>query len=124
MNLHSIENEKIVSRTDDSVRLEFFVPAECDFFDGHFPEAKLLPAVGQFEIISRFAKKYFNVSRSVSSIKRMKFSSPILPDTHVVLDIQLKKENKTVVFSMSSKDEIEKSFCSGSFTIDAAGDHE
>ena len=57
-NQHSIENETIVSKTEDAVVLSFTAPASCDFYDGHFPEFKLLPAVGQFEIVTRFSKKY------------------------------------------------------------------
>ena len=53
-NLHDIVDEKVLSQSGDSAEIEFFIPASSDFFDGHFPEFKLLPAVAQFEIITRF----------------------------------------------------------------------
>ena len=74
MNDHSINNEKILEQTEDSVVIEYLIPETSDLFDGHFPEFKLLPAVGQFENITRFAKKYFKVARWTPSIRRMKFS--------------------------------------------------
>ena len=34
---HKISDEKIVSKDENSVLLELFIPEESDFFDGHFP---------------------------------------------------------------------------------------
>ena len=62
-NLHSIVDEKIIEKTEDKITLEFVIPETSDFFDGHFPEFKLLPAVAQFEVITRFSKKYFGTHR-------------------------------------------------------------
>ena len=104
MEHHSIENEKVNSRTEDSVELEFLIPAECDFFDGHFPEFKLLPAVAQVQIVTRFASEYFNVPCTVSRAKRFKFLSPVLPDTQVILSLSVNKEKKSVSFSLAKKD--------------------
>ena len=47
-NDHDIRDEKVVSREENAVVLEFVIPASSDFFDGHFPQYKLLPAVAQF----------------------------------------------------------------------------
>ena len=52
-NLHSIVDEKVIEKTEDKITLEFVIPETSDFFDGHFPEFKLLPAVAQFEVITR-----------------------------------------------------------------------
>ena len=53
--MHGVENEKIVEKTENAIALEFIIPESSDFFDGHFPEFKLLPAVAQFEIVTRFS---------------------------------------------------------------------
>ena len=116
MNLHAIENEKLLAQGDNSVSLEFTVPASCDFFDGHFPQFKLLPAVGQFEIITRFSAKYLCVSRFVKKIKRVKFSSPILPDTKVTLDLSFDESRQVVSFAMKSSGE-GRVFSSGTFAV-------
>ncbi|MCQ2241368.1 MAG: hydroxymyristoyl-ACP dehydratase [Treponema sp.] len=117
MNNHSIDNETVISGEDSSVTLEFLVPPECDFFDGHFPQFKLLPAVGQFELISRFAKKYFEVSRSISSIKRMKFSSPILPDSKIRMQLDYCREKSSVAFKLWSALDETKIYSSGAFLV-------
>ncbi|MCQ2248181.1 MAG: hydroxymyristoyl-ACP dehydratase [Treponema sp.] len=115
MNFHSVENEILLSRTDTSVELEFLVPAESDLFDGHFPEFKLLPAVGQFDFISRFAVKYFAIPRNISSVKRMKFSSPILPGSKVNMKLDYCREKNSVSFCMRDALQCDRVFSSGSF---------
>lgn len=112
MNNHSITDEKIISASENEIVLEVKIPSSSDFFDGHFPEYKIFPAVGQFEVITRFAEKYFSIPEFVSSIKRMKFLSPIIPETVVML--KLKKSENSVSFVMSKKED-ETMCCSGSF---------
>ena len=48
-NDHDIHDEQIISREENAIALEFVIPASSDFFDGHFPQYKLLPAVAQFD---------------------------------------------------------------------------
>lgn len=115
MKTHSIDNEIVTSRSDFSVTLELFIPGESDFFDGHFPQFKLVPAVGQFDLISRFSKKYFGVDRSIASIKRMKFSSPILPDSKVGMKLDYDSVKKTVSFRMWSTSDEARVYSSGTF---------
>ena len=97
--------------------MEFVIPATSDFFDGHFPEFKLLPAVAQFEIITRFSKKYFKTQRYIPNIKRIKFSNPILPDSKLRLDLEYKTEKGVVSFNMADADNAEHVYSSGSFAV-------
>jgi 3-hydroxymyristoyl/3-hydroxydecanoyl-(acyl carrier protein) dehydratase len=115
-NLHNIENEEIVTRTDSSIELTFCIPLTSDFFDGHFPEYKLLPAVAQFETVTRFAKKYLGTQRYVPRIHRIKFSAPIRPDTLVQLKLELNKEKNTVSYSLWDAKKTDKVYSSGAFT--------
>jgi len=114
-NLHSIENEKVISKEGNNIKLEFVIPVTSDFFDGHFPEYKLLPAVAQFEIVTRFARKYFGTQRYVPSIKRIKFVAPIRPDTKINLELTYKVEKSSVSFTMSDADVEGKTYSTGSF---------
>ena len=116
-NDHDIKNEQVISKDDSSVSLEFVIPATSDFFDGHFPEYKLLPAVAQFEVITRFSRKYFGTQRYVPNIKRIKFSAPIRPETKIHLDLTFKKEKGTVTFNMADAQTEGKVYSSGSFAV-------
>ena len=54
-NLHGIIVEQEILKEDQHVILKLNITEESDFFDGHFPQFKLLPAVAQFEIVTRLA---------------------------------------------------------------------
>jgi|GEM_PF-756563 len=130
MNAHGISDETVLSRTADvngsllSVTLRFTIPAASDYFDGHFPQFKLLPAVAQFDIVTSFAEKYFGVSRFIPSIRRIKFSARILPDTTAVLSLTA-KDSSTFIYELSQADKNTAAdskrtvtFSSGSFTVE------
>ena len=116
-NLHGIENEKILSQAENKIELEFVIPESSDFFDGHFPEFKLLPAVAQFEIITRFSRKYFGTQRYIPNIKRIKFSAPIRPDSRIHLSLEHKVEKGSVGFVMADADTPERVYSSGNFSV-------
>ena len=115
-NFHDIVNEEVILKEDNKVILEFVIPVSSDFFDGHFPEYKLLPAVAQFEVVTRFSKKYFGTQRYVPSIKRIKFSAPIRPDTKIHLELKHNAEKGTVTFNMSDACVQGKVYSSGTFS--------
>ena len=108
---------EIISKEEGKVVLEFVIPASSDFFDGHFPEYKLLPAVAQFEVVTRFSRKYFVTQRWVPSIKRIKFSAPIRPDTKIHLELTYKAEKQSVTFNLSDANVEGKVYSSGTFNV-------
>lgn len=117
MNLHDVVDEKVISREENSVVLEVLIPGTSDFFDGHFPQYKLLPAVAQFEIVTRFAKKYFGTQRFVPNIKRIKFSAPIRPETKIRVEMNLKTDKNLVAFNISDAAVEGKVYSSGTFNV-------
>lgn len=116
-NDHDIRDEVVVSKDENALVLEFVIPATSDFFDGHFPEYKLLPAVAQFEVITRFSRKYFGTQRYVPNIKRIKFSAPIRPDTKIHLELTYKKDKGSVSFNMADANVEGKVYSSGTFAV-------
>lgn len=99
--LHGIIVEQEILKEDQHVVLKLNITEESDFFDGHFPEFKLLPAVAQFEVITRLSGVYFGTKRIVPDIRRIKFSSPILPGTEALLDMKFNAERSTLVYTLS-----------------------
>lgn len=116
-NLHSVENEKVLSKEDNKVVIEFLIPETSDFFDGHFPEYKLLPAVAQFDLVTRFSRKYFATQRYVPSIKRIKFSAPIRPNTTINMELKHNVEKQSVAFTIIDANVEGKVYSSGSFSV-------
>ena len=113
---HGIAAEKIIEKNADSVLLEFLVPEACDFFEGHFPEIQLLPAVAQIDLTMHFAKKYFGISTLLSEIKRTKFCTPIFPNTTVRVSIKFNSEKKSITYKFSSTNG-EKIYSTGTFSL-------
>jgi 3-hydroxymyristoyl/3-hydroxydecanoyl-(acyl carrier protein) dehydratase len=97
-----VYNERVIDRTEDSILLELIPLENWDYFDGHFPDFKLLPAVAQVEIVVRLAAKYFDCGIFVQKAKRIKFSSFIQPGYPVYVNLSYKKESETLNFSMKN----------------------
>lgn len=113
---HGIAPEKVIEKNADSVFLEFSVPETCDFFEGHFPEIKLLPAVAQIDLMAHFSKKYFGVPIGFSGTKRTKFGAPIFPNAIVRMSIKFNSEKNSVTYKLSSTNG-EKIYSTGTFAL-------
>jgi len=93
---------KIISRTEKSVALEFSVPDTSPYFDGHFPEFSILPAVAQVDLILHFASLYLETGIVLSEIRRIKFSNLIRPYAPLLLNLEI--NNAIISFKISSPD--------------------
>jgi 3-hydroxymyristoyl/3-hydroxydecanoyl-(acyl carrier protein) dehydratase len=94
--------ETVIEKTENSVSLEFSVPEDCPYFDGHFPGYPILPAVAQIEMVVRFASRYLGTGIAVSQIRKVKFVNLIKPFTSILL--KLEKNNDALTFNLSSPD--------------------
>ena len=110
----SVKNIKVIEKTESSVAIEFSIPPGNPYFDGHFPEFSLLPAVAQVELIIRFASEYLGTGIDISEMRRIKFTKFILPDTPLLL--RLEKREKNITFRIISPDD-ESLYSSGALTI-------
>jgi 3-hydroxymyristoyl/3-hydroxydecanoyl-(acyl carrier protein) dehydratase len=98
----SLEKVKVrsIGQKENSAEIEFFIPETSSYFDGHFPEFSLLPAVAQTELVIRFASEYLGTGIDVFEMKRIKFTKFIRPNAALVL--QLEKSGKSVGFKIFS----------------------
>jgi 3-hydroxymyristoyl/3-hydroxydecanoyl-(acyl carrier protein) dehydratase len=102
--LHGICQEKTLEKTDTSAEIELFIPGTSEYFDGHFPEFKLLPGVAQIELVVRIAARHFGTSLYVSKAKRIKFSHIIAPDSLIHLDLAYKSQSNSLTFKITTPD--------------------
>ncbi|WP_461245931.1 hypothetical protein [Treponema sp. R6D11] len=98
----ALDKEKIIEKTENSVSIEFSIPATSPYFDGHFHGFPILPAVAQAELVIRFAARHFGTTISPSQIRRVKFTNFIQPDAPLLLKLG-KKEN-SISFNICSPD--------------------
>lgn len=74
--------------------LLFKIPRSLHYFDGHFPEMPILPAVGLIDISIFFLTRDLKSSFQLSQIKSAKFIQPIIPD----MDVQINYEQKLTIW--------------------------
>jgi 3-hydroxymyristoyl/3-hydroxydecanoyl-(acyl carrier protein) dehydratase len=89
---------RLIGQKENSVEVEFSIPETSPYFDGHFPEFSLLPAVAQTELVIRFASEYLGTGIDVSEMKRIKFTKFIRPNAALVM--QLERNGKSVGFKI------------------------
>ncbi|MDR2432983.1 MAG: glycosyltransferase [Treponema sp.] len=114
---HGIPAEKILEKNGDTLLLEIAVPPDCDYFDGHFPVIKVLPAVAQLELVIRLAARYFGTGVHVSKVKRIKFSKLLRPGAVLRIKLELQPRSGLIAFTISTPDE-KQVYSSGTFMPD------
>jgi len=103
------------SREPGMLTAKLLFPATSDFYDGHFPEYKLLPAVAQVDMVLKLARVFLNAPKGISRIHRTKFLNPIFPDVPVVVKISYSEETGKITFTYTDET-LEKTLSNGSFT--------
>ena len=116
MNTGSIRYNKVklIEKKETSLTLEFSIPETSPYFDGHFPDFPILPAVAQVDLVVRFASEHFGTSVCISKINRIKFLNIIRPGNPLVLFIEIDK--RKINFKISSPG-TETVYSSGVMTI-------
>ena len=95
---------------------EIVFPEYYRYFDGHFPEMKILPAVAQVDWILKKIKEKTGRSVQVDRMPRIKFKNPIFPDQKISVKITLKEEISKVTFEYGIA-EPKKIFSSGNIYL-------
>lgn len=112
--------EKLLQRSGSSAVVEFRVPPESPYFDGHFPECKILSAAAQVAIILRLAGCYLTGGRAASGIKKLKFTKIIQPGVPIRLELAWDQNAGTLSFKMLAT-EGGCRYASGSMTMGGRG---
>ncbi|MCF0221261.1 MAG: AMP-binding protein [Fibrobacter sp.] len=99
------QNFKILKlhRDVSSFAAKLLFPATSDFYDGHFPEFKLLPAVAQVDMVLLLARTFLNAPREIVKINRTKFTNPIFPDVPVNLQMNYDEEKGKLSFGFTDE---------------------
>lgn len=91
--------------------------ASLCWFEGHFPNYAILPAIAQIYMAKYFSALFFAqydqepsktleqlksaTKLNIASLNRMKFVKPIEPDNEVILDLTFNEQKQTIKFSYS-----------------------
>ena len=99
----------------ERVELELRVPADLEYFAGHFPGAPLLPGVVQLDWCMRLGRERLLLRGAFRALEQLKFLAPIEPEARVTLRLELKAGGERLDFVFFMK---EKKHSSGTFLFD------
>lgn len=71
----------------DSASLSIHVPDDLSWFDGHFPEQKVLPGVVQIDWAGKLAKALFTELGQFKQLSNIKFKTVVMPNTDLELEL-------------------------------------
>ncbi|WP_414829120.1 thioester dehydrase [Alteromonas sp. H39] len=100
------------STSADNAVLSLYVSDKLSWFDGHFPQQKVLPGVVQIDWAGKIGKAVFAGDRVFSQLTNIKFKSMVLPDTRMTLELRFNAEKGTLAFHYFNESD---SFSTGSF---------
>lgn len=83
-------------------QLQLHIPAELLYFDGHFPQAPILPGVVQIHWAEHFARQLFDLQGEFAAMEVIKFQKVIAPDSEVTLDLAYDSGKNKITFAYHS----------------------
>lgn len=100
----TVVDPKVVRQDVDgsTARIELVVPAELDYFDGHFPGAPVVPGVVQLKWAIDAARRCFGVAGAVARMEALKFQHVMSPGIEAALTLRYAAESDKLHFSFDS----------------------
>lgn len=86
-------------RTARGVHLRLNVAADLCYFEGHFPEVRLLPGVVQVTWAIEFGRALIPFEGRFRALNAVKFMRVIQPDTIVTLDLDYEPASRELTFA-------------------------
>ena len=85
--------------TGTTARVLLNIPADLEYFDGHFPGAPIVPGVVQVKWAMEHARRCFALSGGCSALEVLKFQRVIRPGAQVTLALEYFERTGKVHFS-------------------------
>jgi acyl-coenzyme A synthetase/AMP-(fatty) acid ligase/3-hydroxymyristoyl/3-hydroxydecanoyl-(acyl carrier protein) dehydratase len=78
---------RLLTREETRIELEVIVPPDLFYFDGHFPEAPILPGVVQLDWAIGYGRQYFDLPLHFQGVNALKFQHVIQANQPVTLEL-------------------------------------
>ncbi len=73
--------------SERAITAEAQVPADCVWFDGHFPDKPILPGVAQLTLVADILKQALKRPVVIQSVSRVRFKQMIRPDDRIAVSL-------------------------------------
>lgn len=97
------------SREAQDAQAELDIVPELLVFDGHFPDAAVLPGVAQLDWAVTLARECFALPPGFQRIEALKFRRQVAPGTRLLLELQWHEAERVLVFAYHSGGEMHAS---------------
>lgn len=91
------------SRAENEAVLSIDIEADSPFFDGHFPQAPILPGVTQIQWAIEFGRELFPLPQAFLRMENVKFQQVIRPGMSVMLTLGFDAGRGTLSFRLASE---------------------
>jgi acyl-CoA synthetase (AMP-forming)/AMP-acid ligase II/3-hydroxymyristoyl/3-hydroxydecanoyl-(acyl carrier protein) dehydratase len=93
---------ELLDKDAQRVLLELVAPRDLIYFDGHFPQAPILPGVAQVEWALQLARAHFSPPAPLRAIHALKFQQVIRPDAAFNLELLHDPAKNSIAFKYFS----------------------
>lgn len=94
----------LLNKTQDELIFQLEFDSSYQYFEGHFDNFKLLPALIQIHLVVELYKQYSLENLTPLKIQSLKFVKPICPNSCVNLSIKKDESKKSLSFSFTVRD--------------------
>lgn len=93
---------RLLARSADSALLQVEISPQSPYFDGHFPEAPILPGVVQLDWVALFGRELFDLPPRFLRMEAVKFQQVIKPGCPIEMTLQFDAGGGRLSFALRS----------------------
>ncbi|ANB19370.1 AMP-binding protein [Dokdonella koreensis] len=93
---------RLLTRDACQARLRLVADATLPWFDGHFPQAPILPGVTQVDWAIGFGRELFALPARFEGLEALKFQQVIVPGADLLLELEFVPERGQLAFRLGS----------------------
>jgi 3-hydroxymyristoyl/3-hydroxydecanoyl-(acyl carrier protein) dehydratase len=101
----TVVDPRVLRETVDgsTVRIDFVVPDDLEYFDGHFPGVPIVPGVVQIKWAIESARRCLTISGAVARIEALKFQQIMQAGAQITLQLEYAAESRKLYFAFESE---------------------
>jgi 3-hydroxyacyl-[acyl-carrier-protein] dehydratase len=108
----SVDHQSVLRHADGMITARARVPAASIWFDGHFPEAAVLPGVAQLAIVVEVLNAVYDEPVRITEVSRVRFKQAVRPEEPIEVQISPKGKDRPVYdFRLLKGNEVACSGC-------------